>query len=169
MDVFLNRLDLGFRFASPGIITAVLTLIGVVPFGPEGWGVIAPFLPLAAIYYWAIQRPGVMPNSLVFAIGLLHDVLTGRLIGLSAVLLLLFRAGVVSQRQFLAGKPLFVYWLGFGLAALIFSGLEWFAQSVSALAVLPASPILFRPVVEAALFPMLCWLFIQIQRSLPER
>lgn len=169
MDMFLHRLDLGFRLAAPGIVTMALTLLGVVPLGPDGWGVLAPFLPLAAVYYWALQRPAVMPNSLVFGIGLLHDVLTGGILGLTAVLLLLFRSAVISQRKFLTGKPLFVYWCGFVMAALVFGGAEWATQSLATLTALPAAPLLFRAMIEAALFAPLCWVFIQLQHSLPER
>ncbi len=169
MDMFLHRLDLGFRLAAPGIVTVALTLLGVVPLGPAGWGMLAPFLPLAAVYYWAVQRPAVMPNSLVFAIGLLHDVLTGGLLGLTAVLLLLFRSTVIGQRKFLTGKPLFVYWCGFVMAALAYGAVEWAAQSLAALTLLPGAPLLFRTMIEAAVFPVLCWVFIQLQYSLPER
>ena len=154
MDMFLHRLDLGFRLAAPGIVTVALTLLGVVPLGPAGWGMLAPFLPLAAVYYWAVQRP---------------DVLTGGLLGLTAVLLLLFRSTVIGQRKFLTGKPLFVYWCGFVMAALAYGAVEWAAQSLAALTLLPGAPLLFRTMIEAAVFPVLCWVFIQLQYSLPER
>ncbi len=52
----------------------------------------AAFVPLFAIHYWSVPQPIFMPPGLVFALGILEDLLLATPLGLHAFLWLVFYA-----------------------------------------------------------------------------
>ena len=61
----------------PALSVAVLALLSALPWGlPPEARFFLPLLPYAAIHFWVIRRPGLMPEWLVFLTGLTTDVLT---------------------------------------------------------------------------------------------
>src|SRR3546814_12590754 len=71
-----QRMGCVARSAGPGLMTLMQVLLGGMPLQLPFYGAVAPILPLMSIYYWAVNRPDLMPFSVVFGVGLLHDILT---------------------------------------------------------------------------------------------
>ena len=163
----LDRLDRGARNAAPSAVTVMLVLLAVVPLQIPHYGSVAPLLGLIGIYYWAIHRPDLMPFSIVFVIGLLHDALTGAPLGIASFVLLLCYWMVCSQRRLLVGKSFIVVWWGFMVVAICATALEWLLFSILVGTVMPIRPILFQSLMTMAVFPAVAWIFIQVHRSLP--
>jgi rod shape-determining protein MreD len=70
----------------PLVVTLLLMLMVCLPWGGPPWSETAlMLLPAASIYYWSLRRPQLMPAVLVFACGLLLDVLTHGPLGVWAV------------------------------------------------------------------------------------
>jgi rod shape-determining protein MreD len=70
----------------PLVVTLLLSLVVCLPWGGPPWSETAlMLLPAASIYYWSLRRPQLMPALLVFACGLLLDVLTHGPLGVWAV------------------------------------------------------------------------------------
>lgn len=161
---FWQTLDQASRNGAPGLILLGTTLAGVVPVQAPLFATIAPLAPLAALYFWMVHRPDLVPVSLVFAVGILHDILTGTPIGAYAAVLLLVYWLISSQRRFLSGRPFMILWSGFlvvcGFACLT----EWTIISLLVGSVMPLEPALFRSVFTAALFPLWSFLFLQVHR-----
>jgi rod shape-determining protein MreD len=161
----LQWLDNAARHVAPGAVTLFTVMIGVVPTDIPYLGLVAPALPLTAIFYWVVHRPDLMPRLLVFLVGLFEDVLTAAPIGLHALLFLLLHAGVLAERRFLLGKPFPVVWLGFAAAMLAISAAEWLLVSLYLLWPAAVGALLVHALLTISLFPAIAWVYIQIHRG----
>ena len=161
-----QRLDTLARRATPAAVTFMLTLLGVVPLHVPVYGPVAPLFPLMAVYYWSIHRPDLMPYSVVFLIGLVHDILTGSPIGVHSLLFLTVHAALSSQQRHLAGRSFLVLWCGFVLVAGVTMAMEWLIHSVYYLAIMPVEAAGFRMILTIALYPPVAWGLSTVQRSL---
>ena len=67
--------------------------------------VLRPFFGLVVVYYWTIYRPDLTPLLGVFAIGILYDLGSGGIVGLSPLLFVTLRGlvGIFSQQFRLQG------------------------------------------------------------------
>jgi rod shape-determining protein MreD len=84
----------------PIVVTLLLTIVVCLPWGGPPWSETAlAALPAASIYYWSLRRPQLMPAVLVFACGLLLDVLTHGPLGIwAAAALMMALAGRKARR-----------------------------------------------------------------------
>ncbi len=84
----------------PLVVTLVLIVLACLPWGGPPWSETALLLsPAASIYFWSLRRPQLMPAVLVFACGLLLDVLTQGPLGVWALAaLVVARAGRKARR-----------------------------------------------------------------------
>ncbi len=112
---FWSRIDLFARHSTPFVLTLMLVLVNGVPLHVAGLERVGPVLPLMAVYHWAIYRPDLLPFFAVFLIGLLHDMLSGGVVGVNALVYPLVYWAVQSQQKFFIGKSFAVVWLGFSL------------------------------------------------------
>ena len=164
---FWPRLGARLWKATPVALALPLALVSAMPPGPAGLGPVMPFLAAPAVFHWALYRPDLMPRGAVFALGLVHDALTGAPFGLGALVLLLLHAAAVAWRRFLAGRTVAVVWGGFGLCAVFAAGFSWLAASLYHLAPVPPAPVAAHWALTAACYPFLAWPFAALQRELP--
>lgn len=90
---------------------------------PFSGGLKAPFF-LMAIYYWSIHRPSLIPVWFCFACGLVID-LGGGVVGVNALMFVLFRWLILRQRRFLMGQPFLSLVLGFAIVCTVYSIVQW--------------------------------------------
>lgn len=65
------------RYLAALVSIAVLALLAALPWGlPPLHRFFLPLLPVAAIHFWSLRHPDLVPEWYVFATGLLLDVLT---------------------------------------------------------------------------------------------
>ncbi len=153
------RLNYWLRGAVPAALALCLLVLGVVPLGLPNFVPATPLLPLAAVYYWAIYRPDLMPAPLAFGLGLLHDILTGGPPGQMALVLLLVQGACLSQRRAVVGKSFLVDWVGFALiAAGAYAG-AWLLACVYYFALIDPTPVLAQWLMTLILYPPLARLF----------
>ena len=88
-DLAWQKLEQFLRHAAPSLATFLLVLLSVTPLPIPSYGSVAPVLPMIAIYYWAAHRPDLLPFSVVFVAGLLHDILSGGPLGLHSFVFLI--------------------------------------------------------------------------------
>ncbi len=122
-------LSLRFKLLYPKIIAIALlvtTYSHVRFFNISG---ALPLVDLMVIYYWCIYCPEVVPNWFVFVMGIFRDLISSSLIGVSAILNLVFKNIVIFKREKLARKSFLSVWYGF----FVFSGiavlLQWLQMS----------------------------------------
>ena len=167
MKLVLLQRDLGLiNRLAPVLTTLMCVMASVAPVHMPAFTAATPFFALMAIYYWTLYRPDLLPFVVVFAAGLLADMLEGAPLGVSSLTLLLAYAVVLSQREHLLMRRFAVVWLGFlavaGLAAL----LQWGVVSLFYGMVLDVRAFLFQGVLTVTIYPVVSYLLTRVQRTL---
>jgi len=162
---FWQRIDQGARNVTPFLMSIALVLASVLPVPAPGYTAIAPAFALMSLYHWAIYRPNLLPVSAVFAIGVLHDLLTGSPVGLFTLVFLTVYGVALTQRRFIAGKSFLIYWFGFAILALGGAAEGWLLASIWHFRPLDPHPVLFQFFLSVGTFPLLAWVFLRWQQS----
>lgn len=168
-DLAWQKLEQFLRHAAPSLATFLLVFLSVTPLPIPSYGAVAPALPMIAIYYWATHRPDLLPFTVVFVAGLLLDILAGGPLGLHSFVFLICHFLVVTQRRLLVGQPFLFLWCGFVVVQLLATFLEWMAFGIYANDIQSIGPALISGMITMALFPMIAWLLLQMQRGLLRR
>lgn len=162
-----DQLRFFFRIV-PGTTTILFALLSLLPFHVPSFGSIAPGLALMAVFHWTIYRPDLLPLSVIFFTGLLLDLLNGTpYVGLSALVLLLVRTAVLSQRRMFIHRPFSVVWLGFLGVAVGALAFEWAFVSLMQVQLLIPRPFVFQTLVTAACFPIGSYILVLAHRAMP--
>jgi len=152
-----GRAERGLRGLLPVITTLLLLLLMQLQYRLAFLDNLFPFLSLIAVYYWCIFKPGLMPVSLVFLLGLLQDILSGGPLGMTALLFILVRIFVIRQgRRFLEREFLF-NWLGFIMVSLAFGLATWVIASLYLKEMQNIWNVLGQSIMTIALFPLVVW------------
>ena len=150
----------------PIATTILAALLSIEPLHLDGYAALTPAFTLMATYHWTIYRPDLLPASLLFLIGMIQDLLSGGLLGVTAVTLLLARAIVVPHRHYLVDRPFPFIWAGFTLltgAAMLFS---WTLHSLLAAELLELRGPVVRAMLTISVFPIVSFLLGRSQRAL---
>jgi rod shape-determining protein MreD len=150
----------------PIATTILAALLSIEPLHLDGYAALTPAFTLIATYHWAIYRPDLLPASLLFLIGMIQDLLSGGLLGVTAVTLLLARAIVVPHRHHFVDRPFPFIWAGFTLltgGAMLFS---WTLHSLLAAELLELRGPVVHAVLTISVFPIVCFLLGRSQRAL---
>lgn len=168
-DLAWQKLEQFLRQSAPSLATLLLVLLSVMPLPIPSYGAVAPVLPMIAVYYWAAHRPDLLPFTIVFAAGLLLDILAAGPLGLHSFVFLVCQFLVITQRRLLVGQPFLFLWCGFVVVQLLATLLEWLAFGIYANDMQSIGPSLISALITMALFPMIAWLLLQLQRGLLRR
>jgi rod shape-determining protein MreD len=163
---FWQTLDQFARDAAPGALTVLLVVAMGIPIGLPAQHGVMPVPALAAVYFWTLYRPSLLPPLAVFAIGVLSDLLSAAPLGLHPLLLLLLHAAVLTQRRVLARQSFLLVWVVFLLMAAGVLGLGWILRTLLVFRLLPVEPALYELALTVAVYPALSWLFVRVERSL---
>ncbi len=125
-----SKSEIGFRGILPFVSTLVLILVMQLQYRLFFLDNLFPYLSLAAVYYWCIFKPRLMPVSAVFLLGLLQDIISGGPLGMMALLLLIVRIFVVRQSSRFLEREFLFNWLVFIMVALVFGLATWATASV---------------------------------------
>jgi len=153
----------------PGLMTFLLIMVGAVNFRIPGLTSFIPLFGAAAVFYWGVYRPDLLPKWLVFVIGFFQDSLYGYPPGVSSLTYLLLWWVVVSQRRYLVKEPFWVLWTGFVLVAglLVFS--NWVIMSLYFGQLFLTETIVMQYVFTVLAYPFIHLLFSTIHRHSPGR
>lgn len=170
-DTVWHRLDVASRHGFPALLTVAVLLLLSAPMGLPGQAQMQPAWLLASVYFWSIYRPAALPAAMVFALGLLLDLLAQGPVGLWVLILLLVHGTALGGRRTLARAGFLGVWLAFVLAAGAAAAAEWAANALFAWRLLAGWPALFEWALAAGAYPLLAALFIRAHRgrAAPER
>ncbi|MBI05861.1 MAG: rod shape-determining protein MreD [Rhodospirillaceae bacterium] len=163
---WMERTELQLRSLTPFVFTLLMVLVSAIPWHIPNFVPITPLFSVMAIYYWSIYRPDKLPYVATFALGLLHDLLTGTPLGLSALVYLLLQSILSSQRTFFHGKPFLVVWWGFSLVMPVFVLVSWVIASLYYNTFLPPLPFVIQAVLTMLLYPLFALLLIMMHRHM---
>ncbi len=161
-----RQLDAASRAAFPATVTALLLLALAAPLRVPGQAVLQPAAALACVFFWSLFRPASMQPPVVFALGLLSDLLGLEPLGVSTLTLLVAHGLAVRWRRTLAAQGFLLVWLVFVAVAAGAAALEWGMTSLLTFRLLPAGAALFQFTLTAGLYPLLAVMFIRAHRGL---
>ena len=150
----------------PALTTLLCVMISVLPAHLPAFAAATPFFTLMAVYFWTLYHPDLLPFALVFAMGLLLDVVDGAPLGISSLILLLAHASVLSQREYLVMRGFTGVWGGFLVVAAGAMALQWGVVSLFYGMFVDARAFLFEGVLTVAVYPVVSYLLARIQRTL---
>ncbi len=156
-DSGLNRLDRWGRSVAPLLSVVLLILLSVTKLPLPYYATVAPFLPLMGIYCWIVLRPELVPRTVVFALGLVHDALIGLPLGVMALVYLAAHPVLTAQRRFLIRHSFLSYWWGFALFAPTASFLTWLLLSLLRGGLIPPAGALSELLAGILVFPLVAW------------
>lgn len=166
----LRQMDAASRAAFPAACTALLLLGLAAPLHLPGQAQLQEAAALGCVFFWSVFRPASMSPPVVFALGLLSDLLGLTPPGIS-VLVLLAVHGLAVRWRVIAERGFLVVWVVFVAVAAGAAGLGWVLTSALTFRVLPPQPAVFQFGLTAGLYPVLAALFTVAHRGLadPER
>jgi len=159
-----------WRFISaliPASTAILFVLASIVPAGVPGFSTVTPLLSVAAIFFWVVARPSLMPPAAVFGIGLFQDVLSGGPIGLWALTFLLVQYLSLSQRQFLVGQAFVLGWIGFASIVTGAACLAWIAACIYYDVFLSPVPVFVQAALTILVYPAIALILISLSRWMP--
>ena len=163
-----RRLDEASRAAFPSVCSALLLVLLAAPLGLPCQAQLGDGAVLACVFHWSVARPGWMPPSAVFLLGVLADLLVVAPLGTSSLTLLVAHGLAVSWRPALAQGELPASWLAFVAVAALTVALDWALASLLAARVLPVDAALIRLSLTVALYPALAVPFGLAHRALAD-
>ena len=149
----IRRLDAVARAAFPAASTVLLLLILPAPLDLPAQAELAPAMLLGCIFFWSLVRPASMSAPLVFALGLLSDLLGDTPIGVTILILLIVHGLAVRWRPVLVEQGFLLVWFAYVAVVLGAAALDWALCSILAFMVLPPAPIVFEAVLAAGIYP----------------
>jgi rod shape-determining protein MreD len=150
----------------PIVTTILAALLSIEPLHLDRYAALTPAFTLMATYHWTIYRPDLLPALWLFLIGMIQDLLSGGLPGVTAVTLLLARAIVLPRRHHFVDRPFPFVWAGFTLltgGAMLFS---WTLHSLFDGELLDLRGPVLRAVLTISVFPIASFLLARSQRAL---
>lgn len=163
-----RRLDATARAAFPAGCTVVLMLLTLTPFGFADQAQLLPAIALTSVWFWSLYRPLQMPPFVVFAIGLLLDLLGYLPLGVGVLTLLAAHGVAVRLRRALINRSFMVVWLVFVVIAAGGAALMWALTCVLYLRLLAPAPAVFQAVLTIALYPAIAILFVRAHRTVAD-
>ena len=156
-------MDLWARQCLPLGTALILLLFNLVPTRIPGFAGVSPALVVMAVFYWAIYRPDLFSPLSAFLVGVIHDVLAGTPIGVTAFILVAVQGATASQRRFFLGNTFFVAWWGFALVSLGAMALQWVLVSAAFGRILDTQAVLFGYLLTLSLYPVVSWALARTQ------
>ena len=139
-----RRLDIAWRYAFPCVISLVLMLLSMSPFGLWGQAALLPTVALTSVWFWSLYRPEAMAPPMVLLLGVLLDLLGFLPLGVGA-LTMLTTHGIAQRLRFVLAKGGFmIVWPIFIAVACGVAGLSWVLVSLLNMSLMPTGPVLFQ-------------------------
>ncbi len=143
--------------AVPALSVLPFAVLAAMPWSaPDAIAFGLPLITLAAIHFWSVRAPALLPSTLVFVIGLLVDLVTDGPLGFWGFLYLVGHAfgAYVPVDPAAAGRKLERggSFLAFAAMLAVVTGFAWLIASVYFLL-----PFDLRPFVGGALLALVCW------------
>ncbi|MCZ6604238.1 MAG: rod shape-determining protein MreD [Alphaproteobacteria bacterium] len=161
---FATRVWIRAGLAVPAATTIALVVAAALPVHVLFYANVAPALGLMGVYFWTLRRPDLMPNSVVFAAGLLQDVLLGTHLGVFTLVFLIARTVVDDARPAILGRPYWAFWLGFGMVSAAAMVVAWGLVSILSghpTAIMSAA---FTSLMPFVVFPAAAWVLAKADR-----
>ncbi len=163
-----RRLDAAARRSLPVAFSLGLVLLLCAPLDLPGQQALLPGATMSSVFFWSVFRPASMPAPMVFALGLLYDMLSFSPPGIAILTLLVVHIIGLGWRHGLARQGFLPVWVAFVLVAGAATLLDWALACGLSLRLLPVQPALFALALAAGTYPLLSALFAWAHRGIAD-
>jgi rod shape-determining protein MreD len=163
-----RRLDMAARIGFPAASTALMLILTAAPLGLPGQAELQSALALGCVFFWSLFRPASMPPVLVFALGLLADLLDYAPPGVGVLSLLLVHGVALRWRRGMVRQGFLQVWMMFVAVAIVSAGLEWALTSLLSFRLFPPGPGVFQAAISAGIYPALAVLLTYAHQTLAD-
>lgn len=164
-----ERAGVALRLLVPYVFIVLFFLLDMVPIHIPPFGEIRPCFTIMAIFYWAIYRPTLIPNWIVFLLGLALDLVSGLPMGINAFIFLLVYWIISDQRRVFVGQPFLTVMIGFTLVLGASNILRWALFCFLTGTHVPFLPVAGVIISGLFIFPLINILLHMIHKLLPEQ
>jgi rod shape-determining protein MreD len=155
VDLLFNYPARLFASLLPALLAVLMVILANMPVSFTGGLLPAPALALAAVYFWVLVRPDLMPPVVVLLIGFFEDLASGGPPGLWAAGFLAAYALTDRQRETFAGLSGAGALVGFAGAMLLAGATAYGLASVVYLRFAPLPPLLLESVSTVVFYPLI--------------
>ena len=148
------RLRSGLALAAPALALLAGVVLLSLPLRLFQGALPTPVLPLLVVFLYALYDPGALPAPVIFAGGLLHDLLTGAALGPWASVYLLVAVMIGAQRTYFLGRARDVVWVGFAGVSVAAMIVYWAEMSLLKGGFLPLRPAAYQFLVTVLSYPL---------------
>lgn len=165
-DDFHENLVSSLQRLTPLLFSLLLLLLSYIPLSIGYFNNIRPFIGIACIYYWILNRPDLFNLFSVFVLAIVNDIISSGPFGANLLSFLLMYILASNVQRLLYGKTFAVTWYSFmALAFAVFCS-KWLIVSVYYKQAMPVVILLFSYGVTVALYPFLSFIFALIQNKI---
>lgn len=150
----------------PALTVLAVTFASVLPWGIHlsmEFRFLLPLVPYMLIHAWVMDRPRLMPEWFVFAIGILVDVLTHGPLGYWALVYLVGFAGAVLARNVARGGAM-PRWASLAATLIVLGVVQWAVMSGFMLRRADWRPIAIATCVAIGCYPIIALLLTPLLR-----
>ena len=147
----------------PLVSGVALVLVTSTPLYFGHVGDVAPRLGVTAVIFWTVYRPDLFGYGSAFFLGIVADLMTGLPLGITALILVMVRHGVLTRRRYFLRKSFHIVWAEYALVVIAATVIDWM---LAALYLWTNSGLLvhvFQVLLTVALFPGVYWLLARCQ------
>ena len=163
MAELIERFRASLAAAAPSLILLLGVILLSVPLRLFQGYVPTPILPLLIVFLYALYDPEGLPAPVIFAGGLLHDILYGAALGPWASVYLLTAVLVSTQRSYFLGRARDVVWIGFAVVALAAMLALWAEMSLLKGGWMPILPAAYQFLITVLLYPACAYVFFWLR------
>ena len=147
----------------PLVSGVTLVLVTSTPLYFGHVGDVAPRLGVTAVIFWTVYRPDLFGYGSAFFLGIVADLMTGLPLGITALILVMVRHGVLTRRRYFLRKSFHIVWAEYALVVIAAAVIDWMLAALY----LWTNPGLlvhvFQVLLTVALFPGVYWLLARCQ------
>jgi rod shape-determining protein MreD len=163
-----SRIDAAGRAAFPAATTALALLVISAPIGLPAAAELRLAVAFTCVFFWTVFRPASLPPLVVFALGLLCDLLGQAPLGLDVLVLLAVQAVALKLRRVLEKQGFVRVWMAFASCAATAAAATWLGTMALTMSLLPLTPAMATALLAAGLYPLLAFPLARAHRTLAE-
>lgn len=163
MADYLERFRGALAAAAPSFVLLFGVVVLSVPLRLFQGFVPTPILPLLIVFLYALYDPEGLPAPMIFAAGLLHDLLYGAALGPWASIYLLVAVLVSTQRTYFLGRARDVVWMGFSVVCVAALIVLWAEMSLLKSGWLPIWSAAYQFLITVLLYPVAAYVFFWLR------
>lgn len=130
-----------------------------------GLGYMSPDYGFCTLFFWSIYRPDLIPLGFLFLMGLIIDVLSGKILGQTSLVWFVVYWLAISQRRILIKANFMMVWSAFSFVFFGYEGLSWAAMSLIEKRIIPIFPSFSHFLLTIGIYPFITSLLIILRRS----